>query len=56
MKILFKKSAKKISHNLTLSIKAIFKSKGIILTEKEFLKIENNFFKILGGKKNERKN
>lgn len=57
MKIITRKGAKKISHDLANIIKNAFKSKGINLKENEILKIENDFFKKLGGKrKNERKN
>lgn len=57
MKIITKRGAKKIAHDLSVIIKNAFKSKGINLKEKELIKIENDFFLKLGGKrKNERKN
>lgn len=57
MKIITKRGAKKISHDLSIIIKNAFKSKGINLKEKEIIKIENDFFLKLGGRrKNERKN
>lgn len=55
MKIITKKGAKKTAQELTKIIKAIFRSKGITLKEKELIKIENDFYKTLGGKKNEKK-
>ena len=57
MRIITRTGAKKIAQDLSIILKNAFKSKGINLKEKEILKIENDFFLKLGGKrKNERKN
>lgn len=50
MKIITKRGAKKIAHDMTIIIKNSFKSKGINLKEKEIIKIENDFLKTLGGR------
>lgn len=56
MKIITKKGAKKISKNLAQNIYIIFLKKGIKLKTADILALEFNFYKALGGKKNERKN
>lgn len=56
MKIITKRGAKKIAHDITITIKNAFRNKGVNLKEKELIKIENDFLKTLGGKTNERKN